>query len=191
MEQRELLNFLHRLECLKTNGRHSTTVGGITETVAAHSWRLSVLALLVAPEFPEIDGNKLIRMCLIHDFGEAITGDIPSFLKTKDHEKTEDNAVQTLLATLPEPQRGQLSALFSEMDALESQEARIYKALDKLEAVIQHNESDISTWLPLEYDLQRTYAVENASEFPYLKQLRALMLEDTLQKIAKDKEDKS
>ena len=191
MEQRELLNFLHRLECLKTNGRHSTTVGGITETVAAHSWRLSVLALLVAPEFPEIDGNKLIRMCLIHDFGEAITGDIPSFLKTKDHEKTEDNAVQTLLGTLPEPQRGQLSALFSEMDALETQEARIYKALDKLEAVIQHNESDISTWLPLEYDLQQTYAVENASEFPYLKQLRALMLEDTLQKIAKDKEDKS
>ena len=191
MEQRELLNFLHRLECLKTNGRHSTTVGGITETVAAHSWRLSVLALLVAPEFPEIDGNKLIRMCLIHDFGEAITGDIPSFLKTKDHEKTEDNAVQTLLGTLPEPQRGQLSALFSEMDALESQEARIYKALDKLEAVIQHNESDISTWLSLEYDLQQTYAVENASEFPYLKQLRALMLEDTLQKIAKDKEDKS
>ena len=189
MEQRELLNFLHRLECLKTNGRHSTTVGGITETVAAHSWRLSVLALLVAPEFPEIDGNKLIRMCLIHDFGEAITGDIPSFLKTKDHEKTEDNAVQTLLATLPEPQRGHLSALFSEMDALESQEARIYKALDKLEAVIQHNESDISTWLPLEYDLQQTYAVENASEFPYLKQLRALMLEDTLEKIEKDKKE--
>ena len=155
MEQRELLNFLHRLECLKTNGRHSTTVGGITETVAAHSWRLSVLALLVAPEFPEIDGNKLIRMCLIHDFGEAITGDIPSFLKTKDHEKTEDNAVQTLLGTLPEPQRGQLCELFSEMDALETQEARIYKALDKLEAVIQHNESDISTWIPLEYDLQQ------------------------------------
>ena len=191
MEQRELLNFLHRLECLKTNGRHSTTVGGITETVAAHSWRLSVLALLVAPEFPEIDGNKLIRMCLIHDFGEAITGDIPSFLKTKDHEKTEDNAVQTLLATLQEPQRGHLSALFSEMDALESQEARIYKALDKLEAVIQHNESDISTWLPLEYDLQQTYAVENASEFPYLKQLRALMLEDTLQKIEKGEKEKS
>ena len=191
MEQRELLNFLHRLECLKTNGRHSTTVGGITETVAAHSWRLSVLALLVAPEFPEIDGNKLIRMCLIHDFGEAITGDIPSFLKTKDHEKTEDNAVQTLLGTLPEPQRGQLSALFSEMDALESQEARIYKALDKLEAVIQHNESDISTWLPLEYELQQSYAQENAAEYPYLAELRAMMLEDTKNKIEQAKEKKA
>ena len=188
MEQRELLDFLHKLECLKTNGRHSTTVGGITETVAAHSWRLSVLALLIAPEFPQIDGNKLLRMCLIHDFGEAITGDIPSFLKTDAHEMTEVNAVQSLLSTLPEPQRGELTALFSEMDALESNESRLYKALDKMEAVIQHNESDINTWLPLEYDLQQTYAVENASEFPYLKELRALMLEDTLKKIEQAKE---
>ena len=191
MEQRELLDFLHKLECLKTNGRHSTTVGGITETVAAHSWRLSVLALLIAPEFPQIDGNKLLRMCLIHDFGEAITGDIPSFLKTDAHEVTEVNAVQALLSTLPEPQRGELTTLFSEMDALESNESRLYKALDKMEAVIQHNESDISTWLPLEYELQQTYAVENASEFPYLRQLRALMLEDTLNKIHDAKEKQS
>ena len=191
MHQRELLNFLSRLECLKTNGRHSTTVGGVTESVAAHSWRLAVFALLILPEFPEIDGDKLIRMCLIHDFGEAITGDIPSFLKTKAHEATEDNAVQTLLSTLAEPQRGSLGALFAEMDALETREARLYKALDKLEAVIQHNESDISTWLPLEYDLQQTYAVENANEFPYLKELRALMLEDTLAKIEDAKEKQS
>ena len=188
MKQRELLDFLKKLECLKTNGRHSTTVGGVTETVAAHSWRLAVFALLILPEFPEIDGDKLIRMCLVHDFGEAITGDIPSFLKTKDHEATEGNAVQTLLLALPEPQRGALSALFAEMDALQSEEARLYKALDKLEAVIQHNESDISTWLPLEYDLQQTYAVENASEFPYLKELRTLMLQDTRKKIEDNKE---
>lgn len=188
MQQRELLDFLQKLECLKTNGRHSTTVGGVTETVAAHSWRLAVFALLISPEFPEIDGNKLIRMCLIHDFGEAITGDIPSFLKTQVHETTEEDAVQTLIGCLPEPQRGELSALFAEMDAQESKEARLYKALDKLEAVIQHNESDISTWLPLEYDLQQTYATENASEFPYLKELRALMLADTRKKIEHAKE---
>ena len=105
MRQRELLDFLSRIECLKTNGRHSVTAGGITETVAAHSWRLAVLALLILPEIPQIDGNKLIRMCLVHDFGEAITGDIPSFLKTKDQEATEENAVETLLSDLPEPQR--------------------------------------------------------------------------------------
>lgn len=183
MNQRELLNFLNRLERLKTNGRHSVTAGGVTESVAAHSWRLSVFALLLLPEFPQIDGNKLLRMCLIHDFGEAVTGDIPSFLKSKEHERTEEDAVATLLSDLPEPQRGELTALFAEMDALETQEARLYKALDKMEAVIQHNESDISTWIPLEYDLQQTYAMENAAEFPYLKELRAMMLEDTKQKI--------
>jgi len=189
MKQRELLDFLCKLERLKTNGRHSVTAGGVTESVAAHSWRLAVFALLILPEFPQIDGDRLIRMCLVHDFGEAITGDIPSFLKTKEHEQTEGNAVETLLSTLPEPQRGELRALFAEMDALETREARLYKALDKLEAVIQHNESDICTWLPLEYELQQTYAVENAREFPYLRELRALMLEDTLQKI-KDAEEK-
>ncbi|MPN23172.1 hypothetical protein SDC9_170560 [bioreactor metagenome] len=127
-------------------------------------------------------------MCLIHDFGEAITGDIPSFLKTKDHEETEESAVKALLSALPEPQRGELSKLVVEMDALATTEARLYKALDKLEAVIQHNESDICTWLPLEYELQQTYAQENAAEFPYLKELRALMLKDTLKKIEDAKE---
>lgn len=189
MKQRELLNFLHKLECLKTNGRHSVTAGGVTESVAAHAWRLSVFAMLLLPEFPEIDGDKLIRMCLIHDFGEAVTGDIPSFQKTKKHEQIEEHAVANLIADLPEPQRGELTALFAEMDALETREARLYKALDKMEAVIQHNESDISSWIPLEYDLQQTYAIENAAEFPYLKELRALLLDDTKQKIQHAKEN--
>ena len=188
MKQRELLNFLSKLERLKTNGRHSVTAGGVTESVAAHAWRLSVLALLLLPEFPGVDGDKLIRMCLIHDFGEAVTGDIPSFLKSKKHEQTEEDAVAALISELPEPQRGELTALFAEMDALITQEARLYKALDKMEAVMQHNESDISTWIPLEYDLQQTYAVENAEEFPYLKELRALMLDDTKQKIKQEQE---
>ena len=191
MQQRELLDFLRKLECLKTNGRHSVTAGGVQESVAAHSWRLAVLALFILPEFPELDGNKLIRMCLIHDFGEAVTGDIPSFLKTKDHEKTEVDAVGALLSELPNPQYGELTALFAEMEALETAEARLYKALDKMEAVIQHNESDISTWIPLEYDLQQTYGMENASEFPYLRALRELMLEDTKEKIKHAKENHS
>ena len=191
MQPRELLDFLFRIERLKTNGRHSVTAGGVTETVAAHSWRLAVLAMLVIPEVSGIDGNKLIRMCLVHDFGEAITGDIPSFLKTTNQETEEESAVAALLSGLPEPRRGELTALFAEMNAMQTREARLYKALDKMEAVIQHNESDISTWLPLEYDLQQTYAVENAREFPFLMALRETMLEDTLKKIKQAEEEQS
>ena len=52
-------------------------------------------------------------------------------------------------------------------------EARIYKALDKMEAIIQHNEADVSTWLPLEYDLNLTYGVPESHAEPYLERLRA------------------
>lgn len=189
MEPREVLDFLSVLETLKTNARHCMTRGGAPETVAAHSWRLAVFAMLVAPEIGGIDRDKLIRMCLVHDFGEAITGDIPSFLKTEGNEQTEDDAVALLLKKLPEPQQGELQALFLEMQALKTPEARVYKALDKLEAVIQHNESDIGTWIPLEYTLNLDYGVENAAEFPFLRALRALMREDTEQKIQQAEEN--
>ena len=76
-----------------------------------------------------------------------------------------------------------LAELYREMDARETVEAKIYKALDGLEALIQHNESDLSTWLPLEYDLQKEYAHDRVEFSPYLKGLRKEVLKDTLEKI--------
>lgn len=190
MNAKELLAFLSRIEPLKTNTRHSYTAGGTHETVAAHSWRLAVMAMLLREEFPELDMDKVVDMCLIHDFGEAVTGDIPSFLKTGADEDAEVDAVSGLVNTLPAPQRDRLAALYAEMDALETKEARLYKALDKLEAVMQHNESDLSTWIPREYELNLTYGEENAKEFPFLSDLRKQMRRDTEEKIqaAKEKE---
>ena len=49
------------------------------------------------------------------------------------------------------------------MKALATPEARLYKAVDKLEAVIQHNEADIATWLPLEYDLNIAYGADEVA----------------------------
>ncbi len=183
MRPRELIDFLSRIEALKTNGRHSVTAGGVTETVAAHSWRLAVMALLIADEFPQMDMDKVMRMCLIHDFGEAVTGDIPAFDKTAANERTEERAVEALLATLPQSQCQRLATLFAEMDAQQTDEARLYKAIDKLEAVIQHNESDIGTWIPLEYELNLTYGEEQAAQFPFLKALREQLRRDTEEKI--------
>lgn len=183
MKPREMLAFLSRVEKLKSNTRHCTTAAGTPESVAAHSWRTAVMALLLKDEFPELDMDRVIRMCLIHDFGEAVTGDIPSFDKTARDEATETDALSALLSTLPERERGELTALFAEMDALETREARLYKTLDKLEAVIQHNESPLSTWIPKEYELNLTYGEGNAAEFPFLAALRAEMRRDTEEKI--------
>ena len=183
MDPVQLLAILRRIETLKTNPRHAYTAGGVRETVAAHSWRTALLAMLLASEFPELDMNKVIRMCLIHDLGEAVTGDIPAFEKTDEHRSQERLALAQLVDTAPAADAAQMHALFAEMDALGTPEARLYKALDRIEAVIQHNESDIATWIPLEYQLQQTYGWENLEEFPAMLTLRRQVLADTQEKI--------
>lgn len=172
MKPAELLEFLAMAEKLKCNTRHSYTSSGRHESVAEHSFRLALMAYMVSDEVPEIDTDKVIRMCLIHDLGEAITGDIPSFEKTDSDEAAEDSAVSGFVNQLPEYWKKQLGEMYSEMNELKTPEAKLYKALDKLEAVIQHNEADISTWLPLEYDLQLTYGTEECSFNEYINSLR-------------------
>ena len=184
MEPKEFLAFLARLEKLKCNTRHSWTSSGRHESVAEHSWRLAMLALLLRDALPEVDMDKVLRMCLIHDVGEAVTGDIPSFQKTDSNEETERQAIAELLSPLPDGLRGELTALFTEMDALATPEARVYKALDKLEVVVQHNEAPLDTWLPLEYELNQTYGIPETAPFPPLAALREQARLDTLAKLA-------
>lgn len=184
MKPTELLDILSVAEKLKCNTRHCYTSTGRKESVAEHSWRIALMAMLLGEEFPGADMNKVIRMCLIHDLGEAFTGDIPTFEKNKGHEKAEEAAYDRWVQTLPDAAKEEFAALLSEMTALETQESKIYKALDKLEAVIQHNESDISTWLPLEYDLQLRYGQENVAFSPYMQQLKEEINRQTREKIA-------
>ena len=145
------------------------------------------MAYLMKDEYPNLDMDKVIRMCLIHDMGEAVTGDIPTFEKTEDHRTAERLALNNLLDTLPVPWPAELKVLFDEMEALETPEAKLYKSLDRMEAILQHNEADISTWIPLEYDLNLVYGVEQAAFSPYTKALRQAMLEDTQKKIDDEK----
>ena len=184
MEAKELLRVLHTAERQKDETRHCYTSGGRHESVAEHSWRLALTALFLRDEFPALDMDRVIRMCLIHDLGECFTGDIPSFLKSGGDEERERSALETWVASLPAPYSVELKTLYAEMDALETDEARLYKALDKLEAVIQHNESDIATWLPREYELNLTYADENVAFSDYLKRLREEVRRETRDKIA-------
>ena len=187
MDPRLLLQQLHVAERLKDTPRHCYTSGGRRESVAEHSWRICLFAYFLRDEFPELDMDKVIRMCLIHDLGECFTGDIPTFLKTDADTDKEDDLLQRWVDTLPEPYCADMTALYAEMNALETPEAKLYKALDKLEAVIQHNESPLDTWEPLEYDLNRTYAFDTVAFSPYLRSLRAEILADTEQKIAEEK----
>ena len=184
MDGRKLLNALTVAERLKDTTRHCYTSGGRHESVAEHSWRLTLMAYWVSDEFPELDMNKVIKMCLIHDLGEAFTGDIPTFEKTAQDEQKETQLLFLWARSLPEPFGSEMCELYQEMDARETPEAKLYKALDNLEAVIQHNESDIKTWLPNEYELNLTYANDKVSFSAYLIRLRELIRQDTQEKIA-------
>lgn len=183
MEVKKLLDLLHTVEKLKSEARHCVTADGQPETVAAHSWRIALMALLMRDEYPALDMDKVIRMCLIHDLGECFLGDIPVFAKNTSHEQQERETLLRWFSTLPAPYDTELRELYLEMDALETDEAKLYKSLDKLEAVIQHNEAPIDTWEDHEYDLQRTYAMDFSTWSPYIKELRGAILEETEQKI--------
>ena len=179
MQPGALIEFLGVVEKLKCNTRHSWTTSGRRESVAEHSWRLSLLAMLCADEYPDLDMNKVVRMCIIHDLGEAITGDVPSFEKTETNEMTEREAWDQLICMLPEPYAGEFAALYEEMEARQTPEARLYKALDNMEAVISHNEASLDTWIPLEYELNLTYGEETAAWSPYTQTLRAYLAAQT------------
>lgn len=188
MQPKDLIGFLGVVEKLKCNTRHSWTSSGRRESVAEHSWRLSLLAMLCADEYPELDMNKVVRMCIIHDLGEAITGDVPSFEKTETNEMTEKEAWDKLFSMLPEPYASEFAALYEEMEARETPEARLYKALDNMEAVISHNEAPLNTWIPLEYTLNMTYGEENAAWSPYTQALRQELAAQTKIKIQNSEE---
>ena len=183
MNAGEYLEILHIAEKLKDTPRHSTTSKGRTESVAEHSWRISLMALLLRREFPELDIDRVVDMCLIHDLGECFTGDIPAFLKTDGDRKTEDELLDQWMKTLPEEVSADLSELYEEMNAQKTPESKLYKALDKLEALIQHNEAPLYTWADNEFELNKTYAYNTVEFSNWLKALREEILNDTLDKI--------
>lgn len=184
MEARELLEVLAVAERLKDTTRHCYTSKGRHESVAEHSWMMTLMAFFMKNEFPEADINKIIQMCIIHDLGECFTGDIPTFEKTKEHEQTEESLLDNWVKTLPEPMRSEMIDLYKEMEERQTLEAKIYKAIDSLEALIQHNFSDISTWSDNEFELNLTYADDKVSFSEYISALREEIRKDTIEKIA-------
>ena len=172
MSPKEYLAVMHCIAGLKERTRHAWMKSGRQESVAEHSWRMALMAYFLRDAFPSADLTRVLLMALLHDMGQVFTGDIPTFEKT-DADRAREHALRNQwIDALPSPYAAEVHDLFAEMDACETEEARLAKALDRMEAVITHNEGDPATWLPLEYDLQHTYGVEEAAFSHALKELR-------------------
>lgn len=180
----DILRFLHEVERLKSVTRHSWTSSGRHESVPEHTWRMALLAMVLREELPEIDAGRVIEMTLVHDLGETYTGDTPNFgqLDQQAKQRQEEEDVRRLIAPLSPPTGERILALWREFHACETPEARLANALDKLEVIIQHDEADLSTWLPLEYDLNLEYGREFTEFHDFIREFRRAVDEETRRK---------
>lgn len=174
-----VLDFLRAAEALKHTTRVAWTSTGQQESVAEHTWRLCLMALVLAPEYPGIDVGKLLRICIVHDLGEAIGGDISAALQVNMPDKSEQERKDLLQLTdgLPAHTRDEIVALWDEYEQAASPEARLAKGLDKLETILQHNQGAMPDDFDFRFNLQ--YGAKYTMDDPILRAIRAVLDEET------------
>lgn len=167
-----ILDFLQASEQLKDTLRSGATRTGRPESTAEHSWRLALMILLFERELNGVDVPKLLKLCIVHDLGEAISGDVPAPFQTPgdDRQARERRDFQALCAPLAEDLAGELLALFDEYAAAESHEARLAKAFDKLETMLQH--LLMPTRDEIFYDFNLGYGRDRTDYCPLTRQIR-------------------
>lgn len=174
-----MLTFLRRAEALKMVTRTSWTSDGRQETVASHTWRLCLFAMVFARSVPGVDLGKLLRICLVHDLGEAIGGDISAVLQEGVPSKAEQERadLMELMTELPPAIRDEFAALWDEYERAATPEARLAKGLDKLETILQHNQGA----MPAEFDFRFNigYGARYTSTEPVLRQIRDVLDAET------------
>jgi putative hydrolases of HD superfamily len=179
------LDFLRAAERLKSTTRTGFTSTGQQESVAEHTWRLCLMALVLGPSFPDVDFAKLVKICIIHDLGEAIHGDVSAPEQARrialgiaggkaDQERRD---LLELLAPLPPARRDEIANLWDEYEAAQSPEAKLAKALDKLETIMQHNQG--LNPADFDYRFNLGYGRQHTADNPLIAQLREVLDQET------------
>ena len=184
-EIEDVLTFLRAAERLKTVMRSGWTSDGQQESVAEHTWRLCLMAMLLYGHAPGIDLARLLKMCLIHDLGEAIGGDVPAPAQKAGASKAdqERSDLVQLIAPLPPALRREIIELWDEYEATDSPEAKVAKGLDKLETILQHNQGKNPA--NFDYAFNLDYGQRYTAADPILLALRERLDEETARR-AKD-----
>ncbi len=179
-----VLDFLRAAEALKTVPRSGWTSAGERESVAEHTWRLCLMAMAFHPHFPDVDFARLVKICVVHDLGEAVGGDVPAPEQARraaagEGGKAADERrdLLTLLAPLPPALRAEIAGLWDEYEAARTPEARLAKALDKLETILQHTQGRNPP--DFDYGFNLTYGRQYTAGHPVIEAARALIDAET------------
>jgi putative hydrolase of HD superfamily len=167
----QILRFYGLSEALKTEMRHSWLSNGRQESVAEHTWSLSLLAVLIHPYLSEeVELKRVLGMIAVHDLAEVKTGDIPYFEASNREEKAarELDAMRALAKELPQNAGELIVSLWTEFESGATPEAKFARALDHLEVQAQHNLAAFSSWLTIEQDLVYSKMTERCAHDPFL-----------------------
>lgn len=185
-----ILEVLQLAEKLKFELRHSWLSNGRQESVAEHTWRMSLMAVLIEPLLDKkIDLARLLKMIIIHDLVEAEAGDVSVLDQIRNPEikkiklKNEEKAIENIREMLSKSNGQEIYDLFYEFEEKNTFEAKVANAIDKLEVQLQHNHADINTWEEIEYDLSFVIGkhVQFDETFTLLKDLIEKQAEQKLQ----------
>ncbi|MEM7503885.1 MAG: HD domain-containing protein [Pseudomonadota bacterium] len=173
------LRFLREAEQLKDTLRSAYTANGRTESTAEHTWRLTLLAMTFADQLPDLDLLRVLKICVLHDLGEAINGDVPAPEQDGAGLKSVDERADfvTLISPLPAALREEFLGLWDEYENGTSQEAIAVKAMDKLETILQHNQGSNPDGFDYAYNLH--YGKRYTDGVPLAKQIRELLDRET------------
>lgn len=182
------IRFIQEAEGLKCITRTAWTSTGRRESTAEHSWRLALLAGLLLPAYPGLDTRRVLMLCLIHDLGEVYEGDISAALRPDQDEKErqERAAIKRAAALLPETAGQELCKLWEEYNACVTPEARLVKALDKAETILQHNQG--ANPHEFDYAFNLEYGKKYFEHDPLLQKLRALLDGQTRKRVLEQKQ---
>ncbi len=106
---------------------------GRPESVADHSYATALAAAAVG-DCSGLDALRMVRMALLHDLAESITGDIvPGAMPAGRKAGIERAAMDRILGGLPEPLRGAYGEAWAEFEEGRTAEAAMVRELDKIE----------------------------------------------------------
>jgi putative hydrolase of HD superfamily len=173
------LAFIHEAERLKDTLRSAHSSSGRRESTAEHTWRLCLLAMTMQDLLGPLDFERVLKLCVVHDLGEAISGDVPATMQTSGPDKSERERrdLIELSKTLPAALQAELLALWEEYEHAASFEARVVKALDKIETIVQHNQGANPPGFDHTFNLG--YGRQQAGVHPAIAALRELVDEQT------------
>jgi putative hydrolase of HD superfamily len=176
-EMQGIMEFLRHTEQLKNTMRQCWTSEGKQESVAEHTWRLCMMAMLFEKQLPNVNITKLMKMCLIHDIAEIIDGDIPATMHVPDKSEKERKNLIILMKPLPSYIQEEILSLWDEYEAAVTIESKVAKAMDKLETMMQHNQGINPADFNFNFNLQ--YGKQYTDAIPVFTKIRKMVDKDT------------